>query len=477
MTRLVQQAIREQNSHMPRLLFAYHLTAQLCFAALAHAQQQLPHSQVVIVGRFAAGPVNVPVTVSRSDALTPFDSGNAAAWPSEIQLRWFFRNGGTAAEVIRVSPDLPLAQALRGGFTPPALSGFGLTTVLSDLGILIAPELTELPAAERDAALSDLRPLAAARHFMLLLDPPAQSNSAGSINAWAAALPQDLSFSLLSFPRLLIPPENLPGGTGTTLLPIGGSGAIAAIMQRNDAATGLWKAPSSLVLDAAGLEVALTTTQADALNTAHINPIRFFAGTGHRLFGYRTRNTIEAERRFVSVQRLLQWTSHSLRRDMAPLAASAANNDTLWTALRQRGEDFCLSLFQAGAIQGSSPSEAYFVRCDATTTSAADIAAHRVKVLIGLATVRAAEFTIQQISLSTADPERPVPEIPLLMLQPAPGQFHFYYPAIPGFDYFFESTPTLATWTSGPVFPGDGSWQKHIHFTTGARQMFRVRVP
>lgn len=460
---------------MSRFCISILILSQLCLAALVRAQQ-LPYSRVVVVGRFAAGPVNVPVTVNRTDAATPFDSGHAASWPAEAQLRWFFRNGGNLAEVIRVDPLLPPAQALRGSFTAPGLSGMGLVTVLSDMGILVAPELSELNTADRDAALAALRPLAEARHFVLVMDPPSTSNSVTAITDWAAGLPQDLSFAMLSFPRLLINPQDLPGGTGTSLLPIGGSGAIAAIMTRNDAAVGVWKAPSALSIDTTGVEISLTATQSDTLNLAHINPIRFFSASGHRLFGYRTRNTLDSERRYVSIQRLLQWTSHSLRREMAPLAARAANDSALWTLLRQRGENFCATLFQSGALQGGTPAEAYFVRCDATTTTASDLASRRVTVLVGLATLQPAEFTIMKITLSTADPARPVPVVPLLMLRPAPGQLQFFYQTTPGFTFVFEEASGLTNWMPSPGFSGDGSWQKHSHNIGAGRRMFRVRL-
>ena len=451
--------------------------AAFCCLAMTLPAQQLPHSQVAVIGRFAAGPVDVPVTVSSTDAVTPFDSGNAAAWPAETQLRWFFRNGGTAAEVIRLDPGRPLAQALRGSFAPPRLSGTGLVRVLSDLGMLVIPELSEVPAADRDAVLASLKPLAESRHFLLLLDPPSQSTSVSAITAWAGGLPADLSFALLSFPRLLIERRDLPGGTSTALLPIGGSGAIAAITARNDAVSGLWTTPTSLPVAAAGVETVLTSTQSGDLNAAHINPIRFFSGSGHRLFGFRTRNTMDAERRFVSVNRLLQWTRHSLTRGMAPVAANAVNDAALWTNLRQRADDFCADLFRQGSLAGSSPSEAWFVRCDATTTTVSDVSNRRVNVIVGLATTLPAEFTILQITLGTADPARQRPVVETLMVRPSAGQWHFYFPTTPGFSFVFEHSGNLTSWTTTPAFAGDGSWQKRVFNATPVRRLFRVRVP
>ena len=55
---------------------------------------------------------------------------------------------------------------------------------------------------------------------------------------------------------------------------------------------------------------------------------------------------------------------------------------------------FMQNLFRQGAFQGSSPRDAYFVKCDKETTTAADIQAGIVNIVIGFAPLKPAEFVV-----------------------------------------------------------------------------------
>lgn len=444
-------------------------------AALA---QRLPVSEAVIMGRFAQGPVDVPVKVSATDTSRPFQSLNAMDWPAETQLRWFFENGGASATVIRVDPYKPLAAALRGQSSAPGLQGAGLLQLLPDAGILVMPELSGLPAAELLSVLETLRPLANARHFFLLLDPPASATTVTAITSWAATLPQNLDFVQLTFPRLLVDRQRLNASATPGTVPIGGSGACAAITIRQDAATGPWDPPSSQILVTSGVEVTLNNAQSDSLNLAHICPIRFFTGNGYRLFGTRSRDTIDTEKRYITINRLVRWTAHSLQRALAPTAAVTANNNTLWSSLRNQATSHLLGLFNNGALTGTTANEAFFVRCDATTSSSNDIANQRVNLLYGIATIQPAEFQITQLTFTTGGALRPDPDFTLIALRPSPALLDLYYPTKPGFSYNLETSlvPGAATWPVLSTTPGDGAWKRYpVSLTSGSR-FYRVRA-
>jgi phage tail sheath protein FI len=62
---------------------------------------------------------------------------------------------------------------------------------------------------------------------------------------------------------------------------------------------------------------------------------------------------------------------------------------------------FMHDLFRQGAFQGQSPGDAYFVRCDSTTTTESDINKGIVNIMVGFAPLKPAEFVviyIQQIA-------------------------------------------------------------------------------
>jgi phage tail sheath protein FI len=54
-------------------------------------------------------------------------------------------------------------------------------------------------------------------------------------------------------------------------------------------------------------------------------------------------------------------------------------------------------LFRKGAFQGLTPKDAYFVKCDSSTTTQNDIDQGIVNIHVGFAPLKPAEFVIIQI--------------------------------------------------------------------------------
>jgi phage tail sheath protein FI len=81
------------------------------------------------------------------------------------------------------------------------------------------------------------------------------------------------------------------------------------------------------------------------------------------------------------------------------------NDEPLWAQIRLNIGAFMQDLFRQGAFQGSSPRDAFFVRCDRTTTTQSDIDRGVVNIHVGFAPLKPAEFVvirIQQIAGQTA---------------------------------------------------------------------------
>lgn len=78
--------------------------------------------------------------------------------------------------------------------------------------------------------------------------------------------------------------------------------------------------------------------------------------------------------------------------------ADEPNAEPLWQTVRRRTEEEILvPLWRDGRLQGTKPEEAFFVRCDRTTMTQADLDAGRLVVLVGHAPVRPAEFVVVRI--------------------------------------------------------------------------------
>ena len=177
------------------------------------------------------------------------------------------------------------------------------------------------------------------------------------------------------------------------------SGYVAGLFARIDAARGVWKAPAGTEASLNGvvaLAVDLSDVQQGNLNPLGVNVIRRFAASGIVVFGART-ITSDAEWTYVPVRRTAIMLRVSIYNGIQ-WAVFEPNDEPLWSQLRLNIGSFMTTLFRQGAFQGSTPSQAFFVKCDSETTTQADIDLGIVNILVGFAPLKPAEFVVVKIS-------------------------------------------------------------------------------
>ena len=74
------------------------------------------------------------------------------------------------------------------------------------------------------------------------------------------------------------------------------------------------------------------------------------------------------------------------------------NDERLWSSLRLSTANFLARTWRQGALFGSTPSDAFFVKCDAETNPQDVIEAGQVVIEVGICPVKPAEFVIFRIS-------------------------------------------------------------------------------
>jgi hypothetical protein len=460
--------------HFPKFLVAVVL-AMLTGATCPRGEAQpsltpLPTAQTALLGRFARGPVNVPVAVTAADFTNTFGSGALGNWPAEVQARQFFANGGASLYVVRVAGTGALADALLGD----TVQGTGLYALrsLSNLRLLVAPELSLIDMGFSNA-LAQVRSFLEPQQIFLLMDPPPQlSNATAAVDWVESEVPVDASFCALYFPNLQI---NVDGVAMTAPA----SGAMAAIYSANDAAEGIWLSPAGTdyPLQATGLAVNLTTADSDLLNAHNINSIRQFPGTGIVPWGARVLDRYNTDNRYVAVVRTRLWAAASIQRSLA-FAAIQDNAEPLWSQIRSTVGNFLFGLYQQGAFVGVTPTDSYFVKCDSTTTTASDIAEHRVNLVYGTALLRSAEFDVTSLSAATYDSALPTPP-PSIDARILDSSLVMAYRTQPGFNYQLKTSSDLASGVTtdvGTTAAGDGSWQRLSVPMDNAQGFYSVRV-
>jgi phage tail sheath protein FI len=190
-----------------------------------------------------------------------------------------------------------------------------------------------------------------------------------------------------------------PTGVSSQPILLPPSGYIAGLYARIDATRGVWKAPAGTEASLnglVGLAVELSDVQHGNLNPIGINVIRRFAGAGVVSFGARTIAS-DPEWKYVPVRRTAILLRVSIYYGIQ-WAVFEPNDEPLWSQLRLNIGAFMTTLFRQGAFQGSTPSQAFFVKCDSETTTQADIDLGVVNILVGFAPLKPAEFVVVKIS-------------------------------------------------------------------------------
>lgn len=184
------------------------------------------------------------------------------------------------------------------------------------------------------------------------------------------------------------------------------SGSIAGLMARTDASRGVWKAPAGLeatIRGVTGVETAMTDPENGVINPKALNAIRVFpsgvVSWGARtLVGFNSSGNIDDK--YVPVRRTMLFIEESLYRGLK-FAVFEPNAEPLWAQIRLAAGSFMNTLFRQGAFKGEKASDAYFVICDSSTTTATDINLGIVNVVVAFAPLKPAEFvilTVKQIA-------------------------------------------------------------------------------
>jgi hypothetical protein len=180
------------------------------------------------------------------------------------------------------------------------------------------------------------------------------------------------------------------------------SGFLCGIYARSDDQRGVWKPPANeVVRGALRFESDINFGQQEVLNPLGVNCLRYFAGRGYRVWGARTASS-DPEWVYVNVRRYFIYLEASLDRG-TQWAVFEPNGEALWANIKETVTSFLYNEFVSGALLGSTPQEAFFVKCDRSTMTQADLDNGRLICLVGVAALKPAEFVIFRIGQKTAD--------------------------------------------------------------------------
>ncbi|CCG04041.1 phage tail sheath family protein [Blastococcus saxobsidens] len=292
-----------------------------------------------------------------------------------------------------------------GAAAQAARQGLWVLDLADIVNLIVVPPLTrtvDVGKATWDAALG----YAVDRRAVVLVDPASSWANPDAVISGIAALTTRTANGALYYPRVTSPDplrENRPDTFAA-------SGAVAGVIARTDASRGVWKAPAGLeatLLGVDDLDYTLTDGQNGRLNPLGVNCLRQFPVAGRVVWGARTlvgADQLASEWKYLSVRRTALYIEESLFRG-TQWVVFEPNDEPLWSQIRLSIGSFMNDLFRQGAFQGSSPREAYLVKCDRETTTQHDIDRGVVNISVGFAPLKPAEFviiSIQQLAGQTA---------------------------------------------------------------------------
>jgi phage tail sheath protein FI len=359
-------------------------------------------SQSRLVLKSGTQAVNSSVRVqpaSAHDATALLRLGAAAGGRSEdgIALR-----RPANAQMVQIGDSgiaAPVTKAVRGSdgdadITETSFSdAFSRLDHITDFSLLAVPGESSPAMADLGMAYCANRPL---QDVFYIAETARDDDTVADATVFRNKLTTSNSYGALYFPwvRSLDP----AGGSGDPIL-LPPAGCVAGLYARIDASRGVWKAPAGTeagLNGVVGLAAELSDVDHGNLNPRGVDVIRRFPGVGVVAFGART-VTADPQWRYVPVRRTAIMLRVSIYNGIQ-WAVFEPNDEPLWSQLRLSIGSFMTTLFRQGAFQGATPSQAFFVKCDAETTTQADIDAGVVNVLVGFAPLKPAEFVVVKIS-------------------------------------------------------------------------------
>jgi len=270
---------------------------------------------------------------------------------------------------------------------------------LDDATIIVVPDLMNVPPGQK----LDLDMVKAVQTLIIghceqmadrvvVLDAP-PNLSPQEIGKWRMDIAgYDSSYATLYYPWI-----EIMDPVANEKIAFPPSGHVAGVWARNDNTRGVHKAPANEVIRGAiGLVRNVTKGEHDTLNPNGVNVIRAFPGMGIRVWGARTLSS-DPSWRYLNVRRLFNMIKKSIERGTM-WAVFEPNDERLWSRLSRDVTSFLSVIWSTGALFGASPTQSFFVKCDAELNPTASRDLGRLVMEIGVSPVKPAEFVIFRIS-------------------------------------------------------------------------------
>ncbi len=286
-----------------------------------------------------------------------------------------------------------------------AMNGLHAFDIVDDINIVAMPDSLKISSTgPRDTVIKGYSYCQNRNDCFFIADPPfgvsptTIKNYKEAQGDWSGQNAFNSSFAALYYPWVIMS-DPLTGGK----ISVPPSGAIAGTYAHTDSVRGVHKAPAGIsdgYLDSvSGIERIVTKSEHDILNPTGIDVIRSFPSSGIVVWGARTLSA-DAEWKYINIRRLFLFLENSIDKG-TQWVVFEPNSPALWGSVIRNITAFLLRVWRDGALFGSTPEEAFYVKVDAENNPPEVRDAGQLIVEVGVAPVKPAEFVIIRIQQKT----------------------------------------------------------------------------
>lgn len=360
-------------------------------------------STALFIGKTQKGPANTPTRIT---GLADYEArfGTVKVRPQRIRnggdqfdhlgqaMQAYFANGGKEAFLIRIVDGKRATYA----------GALNTAKTVKDASMIILPGKV-WRGADKVIIQDAIAHAEAMKDRMVIIDPPRDEVLTSHSDVTSLGLPSS-SYAAFYYPWLKVKATIGRATTGGTPGPRSGrsiqvapSAFAAGVWARTDHKRGVWKAPAGIdatLQNTSGPAQTMNNASMGQLSSLGVNCILLQTGST-LLWGARTlANSTDPEQKYIPVRRTEAMIRDSLSAALEDLTGQP-NSPALWSKIETSVSDFLEQLYRAGAFQGAKPQDGYFVKCGlGTTMTQIDIANAIVKITVGFAPLKPAEFVV-----------------------------------------------------------------------------------
>ncbi|MCA9520271.1 MAG: phage tail sheath family protein [Myxococcales bacterium] len=284
--------------------------------------------------------------------------------------------------------------------------GLAAFEAITDVDILACPDL--MWCLDNSVGFRTLKDVEIVQHAMVtqcekykerfaILDVPPGK---GHISALQWRLLFDTAYAAFYFPWVVIEEDG-------DRLAVPPSGFIAGVYSRCDRRFGVHKPPANESIEGVvDVETVLQDHDIAYINSEGVNALKSFPSRGIRVWGARTVSS-DPQQQFINVRRILNTIIRAMSTSLEWVVFEP-NDPRLWKTIIRLTNGFLMELWRKGMFKGRNVGEAFYIKCDDETNTAAERKEGRVIIEAGVAPVRPAEFIVFRVSQEIEEEEEPI---------------------------------------------------------------------